>query len=251
MNKPIWTIDRTPDAEWAVESVRHLSGAENQGRRHIFVDALGPDGADLRGAGLRVAYGWDGMGEDETPPPAPIDKPAGEFGCHIPIFPGAVMHVSMHGARSDAVHGLHTSFTDEEGEDGNSFGCHSFHVVFRQAPPAQASLEPPKPKVSRRAAAPPASVAEPGAAAGAVSMLPPVGPVWAYRPQLAGGAGPSHTTTFGNGLSAQIVETGNVLYLASITLPNGERIGQTRYFHSLEGAMIWAESQAHEAVGAL
>ena len=45
------TIERTPDAEWTVESARHLAGAENQVRHHIFVDAVGPDGADLRGTG--------------------------------------------------------------------------------------------------------------------------------------------------------------------------------------------------------
>ncbi len=181
----IWTIARTPDPHWLVETVRHLPGAENQGRHHIFVDAIGPDGTDLRSTGLAVMYGWEGMEPEDPWPTSPIDKPPGEFGCHIPIFPSAVMRVAMHGAPSEVVQGLHTGF--EDGEAGNNWGYQSFHVVFRYAPPPQAAPEPPKPKRGRNAALPAPAVAEP--AKGPVPELV-TGPV----PELVTGPVPELVT---------------------------------------------------------
>ena len=244
------TIERTPDAEWIVESARHLAGAENQGRHHIFVDAVGPDGADLRGTGLAVAFGWKGMSDDETPTPMPIDKPAGEFGCHIPIFENAVMHVAMHGAPSEMVTGIRTNFDD--GEEGNSVGHQSFHVVFRYAPASQAAPEPPKPKtISRKAvtqaAAKPIILEEPIAEAAIPTgdELPTANlDGWTYRSNARVGGRPTYTKTFNNGLSALTIDTGVIYYLASMRLPDGQRIGQQHYLFDLAEAKQWAEEQA-------
>ena len=111
----VWTIERTPGANWIVESVRHLTGEENHGNHHVYVDAKGPDGADLRNTGLNILYGWDDMKPDEATPQVPIDKPEGEFGGNVPIFLSTAMYVSMHGAPSDIVRNLRTDFGDNDG----------------------------------------------------------------------------------------------------------------------------------------
>jgi hypothetical protein len=251
MDKPIWIISEVPEAEWIVESVRHLPGAENNSRHHIFVDAVGPDGADLRGTGLHVVYGWRGMNANETPPPVAIDKPADEFGCHIPIFPGAIMYIMMDSPASEIVSDLHTAFEDEQPEEGNGFGHQSFHVVFRYAPPAQAALKPPPPEITDQEATAPAEpeldtpIPTPAASAIEAPITEPDG--WIYRANGSIGGLPTYTKTFKNGLSALIVE--NVFYLASVRLPDGKRAGQQRYFHILNEAKQWTMEQAYEMVG--
>ena len=154
----VWTIERTPGATWIAERVRHLTGEENHGNHHVYVDAEGPDGADLRNTGLNIVYGWDGIRDDEATPIVPINKPEGEFGCNVPIFSDTDMYIGMHGAPSDIVRGLRTDFGDDDGQDGNSWGHQSFHVVFRYQP-TQAQPEPqPEPQAVLPAVPP---VAEP------------------------------------------------------------------------------------------
>lgn len=239
------TIERTPGAEWIVESARHLAGAENQGRHHIFVDALGPDGADLRGTGLAVAFGWEGMAPDDAQAPAPIDKPAGEYGCHIPIIDEAVMHVAIHGAPSEVVRGMRTTFDD--GEEGNSWGRQSFHVVFRYVPPPQTAAAPPKPRSGRRAAdkqQPPAQEAP--------AAPPQPTTTWTLHRGLPNITYPRHTTMFSDQIGAIIVETAaSDLFLTSLVFANGARIGQNRFMRSLDDAKRWAEEQAATIISSM
>lgn len=85
-----------------------------------------------------------------------------------------------------------------------------------------------------------------------INIIPlPISPGWTYHPQLANNAKPSYSRKFSNGLSAEIVGTGNIPYRTSIIRPNGERTGPVRCFHNLKNAMIWAEQQANEMVGAI
>ena len=125
---------------------QHLSGEENHGNHHVYVDAEGPDGTDLRNTGLNIFYGWDGIRDDEATPIVPINKPEGEFGCNVPIFSDTDMYIGMHGAPSDIVRGLRTDFGDDDGQDGNSWGHQSFHVIFRYRP------EQPEPQPDREPA---------------------------------------------------------------------------------------------------
>ena len=104
---------------WRCVEARHLTGAENTGRNHVFVDAVdgAPDGPDLRGMGFRVRYGWDGMGSEEAPQPMALDKAPGDgAGAHIPIMKGMVVWVEMDGESSDRVGGMHSGWPDEEGD---------------------------------------------------------------------------------------------------------------------------------------
>jgi hypothetical protein len=229
MNPPTWTIGEVPGAEWLVDSVRHLSGAENQGRHHVFVDATGRNEEDLRGTGLHVAYGWDGMSEDEVPPLAPIDKPADEFGCHIPIFQGAVMHVAMHGAPSQVVRGLHTAFNSDD--EGNSWGYQSFHIVFRYRP-AQAEPEPqPQPQAMGLQAP---------------DSQPDAGLHWKFHAR-SDREQPHHTARVNDQIVAWVIETdsnaGHALaYLA--TDPEKVRLTPIQVLNGVGEAKAWAEKKA-------
>lgn len=264
----VWTIERTPGANWIAESVRHLTGEENHGNHHVYVDAQGPDGADLRGTGLNIYYGWDGMRQDEATPLVPIDKPEGEFGSNVPIFSDTDMYVGMHGAPGDIVRGLRTDFGDDDGQDGNSWGHQSFHVVFRYQPTElQAQPEPqargllltePEPQPVREFAFPAvAPVAEPveaelaeGAEAEPTERQERA-LQWEYQAQ-DGKDRPFFTATVTDQVIAWVIETDSgaghaIAYLAD---SGNHRLTSIQLLSSVDEAKAWAETKAQKFIGA-
>lgn len=253
----VWTIERTPGATWIVETVHHLTGKENHGNHHVYVDAKGADGADMRNTGLNIFYGWDGMRENEATPLVPIDKPTSEYGCNVPIFSNTAMYVGMHGAPSDIVRGLRTDFGDHDGEDGNSWGHQSFHVIFRYRP-AQTEPEP-EPQAVREPAEPPVpAVAEP-------AEVEPVeaGPTEAEPAEQQGSAlewrrhaengndRPYFTAIVTDDVIAWVIETDSgaghaIAYLAN---PGNVRLTSIQLLNSVDEAKAWAEKKAQQVTG--
>ena len=241
----VWTIERTPGATWIAERVRHLTGEENHGNHHVYVDAEGPDGADLRNTGLNIFYGWDGIRDDEATPIVPINKPEGEFGCNVPIFSDTDMYIGMHGAPSDIVRGLRTDFGDDDGQDGNSWGHQSFHVVFRYQPtPAEPEPElqaQPEPQtrglLSPEPQAQPQPVREPAER-------------WEYHAE--NGAERSYfTATVTDQVVAWVIETDSgaghaIAYLAN---PDKVRLTPIQLLNGVDEAKTWAEARAQKFIG--
>lgn len=115
-----------------VVGLRELAPEENAGNRHVYVDVLGPDGEDLRSTGVKVWYGWEGMRDEEQPPPVVVDKPEGEHGCNFPMFPDMRAWVEVMGWPSDSVYGLRTDYVREDDREGRGWGHRSFLVTFRK-----------------------------------------------------------------------------------------------------------------------
>ena len=131
---------------WKVVGIHHLTPTENRSRHNIYVDVLDEQGQRLRD----VLVGWNWEGNNEAPPEAKrLDKPEDEPGCDIPISEGT-FKLWLTGAPSEEVFGIHYRHADEPAPDGellNTFGHHTFYVVFQRArkgvtAPVEAGGEP-------------------------------------------------------------------------------------------------------------
>lgn len=115
---------------WRVTRVYHLAPQENNGRHHIFLDGLSPDGVRINTSQARIT--WDGGEQVVT-----LDKPDNEPGANFPMWKWQVCSVEMIGLPSDKVHGLRTNHPDEPnpggGGSGNTLFHHSFLIVYQQA----------------------------------------------------------------------------------------------------------------------
>jgi hypothetical protein len=110
---------------WQAVRVHHLTPAENQGRHHIFLDALDEAGNRVAGAQARVS--WPGGEQVVT-----VDKPVGEPGANFPLWKWQVASVEMLGLPSDRVENLHTGHPDEPPGLDNTLFHHSFAVDFQR-----------------------------------------------------------------------------------------------------------------------
>ncbi len=145
---------------WKAVGIHHLTPDENRSRHNIFVDALNESGQRVKEAS--VAWNWEGNANPPTP--KRLDKPANEPGMDIPIFDGVFRLWIDGGEPSDVVTGIHSRHADERnGRDEilNSFGHHSFYVVFQR---------------TRKSASAPATNGGAGAVPGD-PIAPPVTPV--------------------------------------------------------------------------
>jgi hypothetical protein len=111
---------------WRTVRVHHLTPDENQGRQHIFLDALDEAGARIFGAQASVT--WPGGQQTIT-----VEKPVGEPGANFPLWKWQVAAVEMLGLPSDRVENLHTGHPDEPPGLSNTLFHHSFEVVYQQA----------------------------------------------------------------------------------------------------------------------
>jgi hypothetical protein len=117
---------------WKAVGIHHLTPDENRSRHNIFVDALNESGQRVK----EVSVAWNWEGNANPPAPKRLDKPANEPGMDIPIFDGVFRVWIDGGEPSDVVTGIHFRHADERnGRDEilNSFGHHSFYVVFQRA----------------------------------------------------------------------------------------------------------------------
>jgi len=127
------------DAEWHCIGVHHLSGAENVGKRNIYIEPVDAQGKRI--SGCVAEYTWEGKRDDEPAPATALDKPAGEVAGNIPIGAGQVVTVWLRGT-SDIVSGL-TSSPDISDTDGNTRYHNSYLVVFRRYSGMPAPTPPP------------------------------------------------------------------------------------------------------------
>jgi hypothetical protein len=128
---------------WRTVRVHHLTPDENQGRQHIFLDAL--DEAGARNFGAQASVTWPGGQATIT-----VEKPVGEPGANFPLWKWQVAAVEMLGLPSDRVENLHTGHPDEPPGLGNTLFHHSFEVVYQQAVAGAVPLPPPDDKLIER-----------------------------------------------------------------------------------------------------
>ena len=120
---------------WRVIGVHHLSPAENGGDHTIFVEALDEEGNRMRGVEDWAASTFENNADAAKV--SPLDKkdydPAG---CDFPMGVEATYSVWMKGHGRDPndpterAEKLHTRHADEA--PGNTYGHHSFYVVFQR-----------------------------------------------------------------------------------------------------------------------
>jgi hypothetical protein len=119
---------------WRVVRVHHLAPEENNDNHHIYLDVLDPalpDAANVLGGrvfGAHLKVTWEG-GESLVT----VEKPLGEPGGNFPMWKAqdcAVVALGLEGHElpSDRVTGLQTHHPDEA--PGNTWGHHSFSVIF-------------------------------------------------------------------------------------------------------------------------
>lgn len=121
---------------WRVLGVYHLTPEENQGKHAVYVDVVDEAGNRVRDPNLRLHWGWEGQRPDEQVNPKAFDKPDSEPATNLDLYKGQHLWVQIEGdgLPSDRVCNCHTSHTDEPGPHGetwNSFGHHSFYVLFQ------------------------------------------------------------------------------------------------------------------------
>lgn len=105
---------------WRLVRIEKLTGAQNQGNHHVYINAYMEDGTRFVGAkaiSAGVLYALD-------KPDTFMEKGHG----NVPMF-GNAMRVEMYGGLSDAVEGLSTQHPDEE--PGSTWGHHSFRLDFQ------------------------------------------------------------------------------------------------------------------------
>lgn len=138
---------QAPDGElyWRVIGVHHLLQAENEGNHTILVEALDEEGNRLRQGKVFAATTWDG--NNGAPPVKALDKASHDpMGADFPMGVHSTNSVWIKGAQadsnepSDRVVNMHTRHDDEP--PGNTFGHHSFYVVFQRTRKGPSVVDP-------------------------------------------------------------------------------------------------------------
>jgi hypothetical protein len=123
----------SPGAEyWQIIRIHHLPPEVNNGRHHLFFDAL--DAAGQRVFGAHILISWPGGGHEVI-----IDKPLPEPGANEPLWAKQVVSAEALGLPSDRAENLHTGHPDEA--PGNTLFHHSFEIIFRRAVAGQTSQQ--------------------------------------------------------------------------------------------------------------
>lgn len=120
--------------------IHHLTGAENSGNHHLYLDVLDEAGKRINGARLMISNAG------KAPYPVIIDKPLNEAGANAPMHWNDTLLVYVGGDfPTEKAAGFHIRHEDEE--PGATRGHHSFYAVFQrtkqQPPPPEP--EPPDP----------------------------------------------------------------------------------------------------------
>ncbi len=128
---------------WKVIGIHHLLPLENMSNHHAYLEALDEDGKRVKNPPAWAGWTWEGRQPNERADPILLDKPDNEPASNIAIFskPKQVVSVCMKGLsrdsndKSDQVVNIHCQHPDEPSPDGklfNSWGHHSFYVVFQR-----------------------------------------------------------------------------------------------------------------------
>ena len=134
-------VKAPPGTAWRCIGIYHLKPTENNRRHNVFVEVL--DEAGNRTRQPQVAWTW---WIDAPVQLRKLDKPNGEPAADIPIDKGATITLRVADAfPSDSVGNLHARHNDEG--SGNTWGHHSFYVVFQLQRSAVVTppVEPEKP----------------------------------------------------------------------------------------------------------
>lgn len=124
---------------WRCIGIAHLTGAQNGGNHHVFLDVLDEKGQRINGARLLVSNAG------KAPFPVTIDKLANEAGADVPMHWNDTFKIWVAGDHpSDEAHNFHIRHEDEGA--GTTRGHHSFYVVFQRAA-ADSVIEPEEPPV--------------------------------------------------------------------------------------------------------
>lgn|GEM_PF-1682543 len=127
---------------WRAIGVHHLTGAENMGNHHAYCDVVNADGQRVNGTRLVLTE------SSAAPLYATIDKPANEAGTNFPMWSHTKATVAVawpadNPLPSEEVGILRTDHADEE--VGNTWGHHSFYVVFQLTTISQTEPPPTEP----------------------------------------------------------------------------------------------------------
>lgn len=136
------------DKVWRCIGVFHLTPNENRGRRNCFVEVL--DESGLRTYEPTIKWSWWIDASTQT---LKLDKPLDEPAADIPIEAKSTITLRVDGGGypSDTVGNIHSRHADEGPEKWNSWGHHSFYVVFQLqsgnvvTPPTPGPSEPTQP----------------------------------------------------------------------------------------------------------
>lgn len=112
-------------AYFRIIGIHHLTGAENVGNHHVYLEVLDENGQRINGA-------FVGFVNNNLTGSVMIDKGDNEPGANIPMNSGDTFNVKASGLTSDEAKGFHTRHKDEE--IGNTWGHHSYYVVFQRTP---------------------------------------------------------------------------------------------------------------------
>lgn len=133
---------------WRVVGIHHLTGAENMGNHHIYADVLDGTGRRINQARLVMTQG------NSAPQYAVVDKPANEAGTNFVMWSNtlgtvAVSYPANAPLPSESVSGIRSTHPDEE--IGNTWGHHSFYVVFQLTTipaPKEEEIKPTSPETT-------------------------------------------------------------------------------------------------------
>ncbi len=123
------------DTYWRAIGVHHLLPEENMSQHNVFIEAVDEQGNRIRNPLPQVGWTWEGRQPHENAPPVRLDKGANEPAGNVIMWAGQILSVWMLGAKSDRVEGLRSTHPDEPLPDGrllNTYGHHSFYVVFQR-----------------------------------------------------------------------------------------------------------------------
>ena len=116
---------------WRVVGIHHLNGAENGSNHNVFCDVLDEEGHRINGVELELNQ------TTQDPLHAVLDKPAIEPGTNFVLYKTSNADISVRWPRDNPLPSeAGTGFKiDRAGhEPGNSWGHHSFYIVFQRTP---------------------------------------------------------------------------------------------------------------------
>lgn len=198
---------------WRVIGIHHLTGAENMGNHHAYCDVVDEDGRRLNGSRLVLTQG------STAPLFAVVDKPPNEAGTNFPLWSNtrgtvAVAWPGDNPLPSEAVSGIRSDHADEE--IGNTWGHHSFYVVFQRTKiPKEEPAPAPVPTTPPPSEGPPLSLEETIALVGQPMIIPLNPDAMFYKIAKQQGLGERLTSEYdaeyeGRTYRAQIYEKGIV-----------------------------------------
>lgn len=124
---------------WRAIGIRHLNGDENRGNHHVYVDVLDEQGKRIKGARIGI------LNSNLPPVYAVIDKPDNEPGANAPMSSGDLLALYVHGEHpSEKAQGFRSTHPDEP--PGNTWGHHSFYVVFQKTKEGSGPTPEPEPQ---------------------------------------------------------------------------------------------------------